>query len=62
VDLDDLMPAKKPGSVALGENLATLSVAELEIRIKDLQAEIERVRGELDKKRKHEEAARALFK
>lgn len=62
MDLDDLMPAKKPGSVALGENLATLSVAELEIRIKDLQAEIERVRGELDKKRKHEEAARALFK
>lgn len=62
VDLDDLMPAKKPSGVTIGENLSTLSVAELEKRIKDLESEIERVRLELDKKRKHEEAARALFK
>jgi uncharacterized small protein (DUF1192 family) len=63
MDLDDLMPPKKPGGgVAIGENLSTLSVAELEHRIKDLEAEIERVRVELDKKRKHEAAARSLFK
>lgn len=62
VDLDDLMPAKKPSGVMIGENLSTLSVAELEKRIKDLESEIERVRIELDKKRKHEAAARSLFK
>jgi uncharacterized small protein (DUF1192 family) len=62
VDLDDLMPAKKPSGVTIGESLETLSVAELEKRIKDLEFEIERVRLELDKKRKHEAAARSLFK
>lgn len=63
MDLDDLMPAKKPASGAtIGESLETLSVAELEHRIKHLEAEIERVRLELDKKRKHEAAARSLFK
>jgi uncharacterized small protein (DUF1192 family) len=62
VDLDDLMPAKKTGGVMIGENLSALSVAELEKRITDLQSEIERVRLELDKKRKHEAAARSLFK
>lgn len=62
MDLDDLMPPRKPSGAAIGENLATLSVSELEKRIKDLEAEIERVRLELDRKRKHEEAARSLFK
>lgn len=62
MDLDDLMPAKKPSGVIIGESLSTLSVAELEQRIKDLESEIERVRLELDKKRKHEAAARSLFK
>ena len=37
MDLDDLLPPKKPGGVTIGENLATLSVAELEQRIKDLE-------------------------
>ena len=55
MDLDDLMPSKKPSGVVIGENLSTLSVAELEKRITDLGSEIERVRIELDKKRKHEE-------
>ena len=62
MDLDDLLPPKKPGGAVIGENLATLSVAELEQRIKDLESEIERVRLELDRKRKHEAAARSLFK
>lgn len=62
MDLDDLMPAKKPTGVAIGENLSTLSVAELEKRITDLGSEIERVRVELEKKRKHEAAAQSLFK
>ena len=62
MDLDDLLPPKKPSGMAIGDNLQTLSVAELEKRITDLEAEIARVRVELDRKRQHEAAARALFK
>jgi uncharacterized small protein (DUF1192 family) len=62
MDLDDLLPPKKPGGAAIGDNLETMSVAELDKRIKDLEAEIARVRVELDRKKRHEEAARALFK
>ena len=62
MDLDDLLPPKKPSGTAIGDNLQALSVAELEKRITDLEAEIARVRVELDRKRQHEAAARALFK
>ena len=62
MDLDDLLPQKKPSGVAIGENLEALSVAELEKRIADLEAELVRVRAEVDKKKRHEAAARALFK
>jgi len=62
MDLDDLLPPKKPRGTAIGESLETLSVAELEKRIADLEAEIVRVRAEVDRKKRHEEAARALFK
>ena len=62
MDLDDLLPPKKPSGTAIGDNLQTLSVAELEKQITDLEAEIARVRVELDRKRQHEAAARALFK
>ena len=62
MDLDDLLPLKKPSGAAIGENLETFSVAELEQRIKHLEAEIARVRHELDRKRAHEAAARSLFK
>lgn len=62
MDLDDLLPPKKTKGVAIGESLETLSVAELEKRIADLEAEIVRVRSEVDRKRRHEEAAHALFK
>lgn len=62
MDLDDLLPPKKPNATAIGESLETLSIAELEKRIKDLEAEITRVRAEAERKKRHEEAARALFK
>ena len=62
MDLDDLMPPKRPSGTTIGENLETLSVAELEKRITDLEGEIARVKLELDRKRKHEAAARSLFK
>jgi uncharacterized small protein (DUF1192 family) len=62
MDWDDLRPAPPSKSASIGENLETLSVAELEQRIALLQSEIERVQAELAKKRAHENAAAALFK
>ncbi len=62
MDLDDLLPPKKPTGVSIGDSLETLSVAELEKRVKDLEAEIVRVSAEISRKKSHEEAARALFK
>jgi len=62
MDFDDLLPPKKPSGAGIGDSLETLSVAELDKRIKDLEAEIIRVRAELDRKKRHEEAAHALFK
>ena len=61
MDWDDVRPRPKPVA-AVGENLAALSVSELEARIEAFEAEIERVRVELKNKRAHEAAAAALFK
>ena len=61
MDWDDLKPKPKP-SVTLGEDLTTLSVAELESRIAALQGEIERVKTELGAKKAHEAAAAQIFK
>jgi uncharacterized small protein (DUF1192 family) len=61
MDWDEVRPAP-PKSASVGENLETLSVAELESRIAAFTAEIERVAAELAKKRAHEHAAAALFK
>ena len=62
MDWDEIAPKKPKTSAAIGESLATLSVAELEARIADFEREIERVKVELEAKRKHEQAASALFK
>jgi uncharacterized small protein (DUF1192 family) len=61
MDWDEIKPKTATGAT-IGENLTTLSVAELEARIADLEQEIARVRVELDSKRRHEDAASALFK
>jgi uncharacterized small protein (DUF1192 family) len=61
MDWDEIKPKAAAGAT-IGENLTTLSVAELEARIADLEQEIARVRVELDSKRRHEDAASALFK
>jgi len=61
MDWDEIKPKPVTGAM-IGDNLSTLSVAELEARIKDLEQEIVRVRAELDAKRRHEDAASALFK
>jgi uncharacterized small protein (DUF1192 family) len=60
MDWDELK--KPPKAVTVGEDLKTLSVAELEARIVTFTAEIERVKTELQAKKAHEAAAAALFK
>ncbi|KAB2938564.1 MAG: DUF1192 domain-containing protein [Hyphomicrobium sp.] len=62
MDWDDIAPKKPKSGATVGDNLATLSVAELEARIAEFEREIERVRIELEAKRRHEQAASALFK
>ena len=60
MDWDDVRPPQS-GEVVVGENLERLSVGELEARIAALKAEIERVEGDLERKRGHEAQAAALF-
>lgn len=62
MDWDDITPKKPKSGAAVGDSLSTLSVAELEARIAEFEREIERVKAELDVKRRHEDAANALFK
>jgi uncharacterized small protein (DUF1192 family) len=61
MDWDEVAPKPAKGA-AVGDNLETLSVAELEARIEAFEREIERVQAELEAKRRHEAAASALFK
>ena len=58
---DDVVKSKKPGSV-VGENLSELSVSELEERIVEFEAEIERVRAEIAGKQSSKIAADSFFK
>ena len=61
MDWDDIRP-KAAKAITLGEELASLSVAELDARIAALQQEIARVEAERPAKKAHEAAAAALFK
>ena len=61
MDWDDLQP-KPPKAITVGEDLKTLSIAELNERVIALTAEIERTKAELQTKQAHEAAAAALFK
>ena len=62
MDWDDLQPKKPAPTVTVGEDLKSLSQAELEARIATLAQEIERVKAELSAKKVHEAAAAAAFK
>ena len=61
MDWDELKP-KPPKGITLGENLESVSVAELQARIAALREEITRVEGELAAKKAHEAAAASIFK
>jgi len=63
MDWDDVRnPSSGEPTVVVGESLERHSVAELSYRIKALEAEIERVRVELETKRAHEARAASVFK
>ena len=53
----------RPDKSSLGtKDLDPMSIYELEDYIDDLQAEIERTRQEIEKKKAHKEAASSIFK
>ncbi len=56
--------ARRPAQsrIVVGEALDRLSIGDLEQRVMDLQAEIERVRREIETKRAHEARAASIFK
>ena len=59
MDDDDLEPQRtKPAKPPLDD----LSIEELEAYIEDLEGEILRVRGEIDKKDSHRKSVEGLFK
>ena len=53
---------KKPAGVMLGENLDLLSVAELEHRVGQLEAEILRVKAAIQSKQASKNAADMFFR
>jgi uncharacterized small protein (DUF1192 family) len=62
MDWDDIRKPSGDQQVIVGETLERHSVGELEQRIRALEAEIERVRQELENKRAHEARAASIFK
>ncbi|MEQ9661986.1 MAG: DUF1192 domain-containing protein [Parasphingopyxis sp.] len=64
MDLDELFATKPedPLTLLCREDLDPLSVAELELRIEALEAEIGRVKAKMDGAVSHRKAADELFK
>lgn len=65
MDLDDLMPRRKPDEALTAlarQDLDPLSVDELAARIEALEAEIARTRAKLDGAKSFRSAADSLFK
>ena len=61
MDLDDIRPLKK-SEIVIGEDLALLSVAELEHRVHLLESELVRIRDAVSAKRSSKTAADAFFR
>lgn len=61
MDLEEERRPKAP-EIVIGEDLAKLSVEELERRIAVLEAEIERLKSAVANKRKSRDAANSIFK
>ena len=61
MDWDDVRP-KPEARITLGDNLTTLSIADLKQRIAGCEAEIVRLSAEIAKREAHEKAASPLFK
>lgn len=59
---EDDRPVKAARAIVVGEDLAALSIGELEERIAALQAEIDRVAAAVTAKRASQSAAAAVFK
>ncbi len=60
MDPDDL-PRKPPG-IVIGDNLDSISVAELGRRVETLEQEIARIRAEIARKQASRNAADAFFR
>jgi uncharacterized small protein (DUF1192 family) len=61
MDWDDVRP-KPESRITLGDNLTTLSIADLRHRISACETEIDRLRAEIAKREAHEQAASQIFK
>ncbi len=59
MDEEDLTPQKGPKKL---RELDALSIGELEEYIAELEAEIRRVREDIDKKQRHREGVEGLFR
>jgi uncharacterized small protein (DUF1192 family) len=62
IDPEELLPRKPKQEIAIGEDLSTHSVFELEARIAALEAEIGRTKTELAARASTKSAADAFFK
>ena len=62
IDPEELLPRKPPPETVIGQDISTLSVAELEHRIAALEAEIARSREALKARAATKNAAEEVFK
>ena len=62
MDTDDLEPRKKPNLPLGAQDLSMMSIEELEERIAELTAEIERCRKTIESKQGSRAAAEGVFK
>ncbi|HEY1612268.1 MAG TPA: DUF1192 domain-containing protein [Rhizomicrobium sp.] len=62
MDLDELLPKKKPEGIRWGEDLSTMSEHELDARIALLELEIQRCREAILSRRDTRVAADSIFR